>query len=169
MLTFIDRLLNMLAGEIDQYLVLLPVVSFLVFYQVQVWVNGFVVDRGYIPPTLETIFPPLLGHPVITFVAYALILDCADYLLAGTGYQRCERIDMFFRQGTRMTTKTPWFPAHIKPLRKGLYETAIDLPRAQDGIIVRCFWDGTRWLWGETDKPALTNERVWRGLSRDPR
>jgi sterol desaturase/sphingolipid hydroxylase (fatty acid hydroxylase superfamily) len=57
----------------------LPVVSFLVFYQVQVWVNGFVVSLGYIPPTLETIFPSLLGHQVLTFIAYALILDCADY------------------------------------------------------------------------------------------
>jgi len=147
MLTFIDRFFNMLAGEIDQYLVLpllyhfgwmqweelsfdwalicvygffaviatyavcwplealfpierwedrkavltdafytilnrvgvLPVFSFLLFYQVQVWVNGFVVSQGYIPPTLETIFPPLFGHPMVTFVCYALILDCADY------------------------------------------------------------------------------------------
>lgn len=57
----------------------LPIVSFLVFYQVQVWVNGFVVDHGYIPPMLETLIPPLLGHPVLTFLAYALILDCSDY------------------------------------------------------------------------------------------
>jgi sterol desaturase/sphingolipid hydroxylase (fatty acid hydroxylase superfamily) len=57
----------------------LPVVSFLLFYQVQVWVNGFLVGHGYIPPTLETLAPPLLGHPVVTFLAYALILDCADY------------------------------------------------------------------------------------------
>lgn len=57
----------------------LPVVSFLLFYQVQVWVNGFIVAHGYIPPTLETLIPPLFGHPVITFFAYALILDCADY------------------------------------------------------------------------------------------
>jgi hypothetical protein len=30
----------------------LPVVSFLVFYEAQVMVNGFVVAHGYIPPTL---------------------------------------------------------------------------------------------------------------------
>lgn len=58
---------------------LLPIVSFLVFYQVQVAVNAFLVDHGYIPPMLEMIFPPLLGHPVVTFIAYALILDCSDY------------------------------------------------------------------------------------------
>ncbi|WP_312883592.1 sterol desaturase family protein [Paraburkholderia youngii] len=58
---------------------ILPVFSFLLFYQLQVWVNGFVVAHGYIPPTLEMLVPLLLGHPVATFVAYALILDCADY------------------------------------------------------------------------------------------
>jgi sterol desaturase/sphingolipid hydroxylase (fatty acid hydroxylase superfamily) len=57
----------------------LPVVSFLVFYEAQVVVNSFVVAHGYIPPTLEMLVPPLLGHQVITFIVYALILDCADY------------------------------------------------------------------------------------------
>lgn len=57
----------------------LPVVSFLVFYQVQVVVNGFVVAHGYIPPTIETMVPWLMGKPVLTFVVYALILDCSDY------------------------------------------------------------------------------------------
>lgn len=57
----------------------LPIASFLVFYQVQVVVNAFLVSRGYIPPTLETMLPWLLGRPVVTFVIYALILDCSDY------------------------------------------------------------------------------------------
>ena len=57
----------------------LPVTSFLLFYQVQVWVNGLVVKQGYVPPTLETLVPGLLGRPVLTFVIYALILDCSDY------------------------------------------------------------------------------------------
>ncbi|MGH7117566.1 MAG: sterol desaturase family protein [Acetobacteraceae bacterium] len=57
----------------------LPLVTFVVFFQVQVQVNGFLVDHGWIPPTLERLIPPLLGHPVITFFAYALILDFADY------------------------------------------------------------------------------------------
>jgi sterol desaturase/sphingolipid hydroxylase (fatty acid hydroxylase superfamily) len=57
----------------------LPVVSFLVFYQVQVWVNGFLVIHGYIPPMLETMVPFLLGRPILTFLCYALILDCSDY------------------------------------------------------------------------------------------
>ncbi len=57
----------------------LPVVSFLLFYQVQVWFTGMLVDNGFIPPTLETVFPFLFGHPLLTFFVYALILDFADY------------------------------------------------------------------------------------------
>ncbi len=57
----------------------LPVASFLVFYQVQVVVNGFLVAHGYIPPTLETLLPWLIGRPVLAFVIYALILDGSDY------------------------------------------------------------------------------------------
>jgi sterol desaturase/sphingolipid hydroxylase (fatty acid hydroxylase superfamily) len=36
-------------------------------------------DHGWVPPMLETLFPALLGHPVLTFLCYAAILDCADY------------------------------------------------------------------------------------------
>jgi sterol desaturase/sphingolipid hydroxylase (fatty acid hydroxylase superfamily) len=58
---------------------ILPIVNFLLFYQVQVWFTGTLVDNGFIPPTLETLIPPLFGHPLLTFCAYALILDFADY------------------------------------------------------------------------------------------
>jgi len=58
---------------------ILPIVSFLLFYQVQVWFSGLLVDNGFIPPTLETLIPPLFGHPLVTFLIYALILDFADY------------------------------------------------------------------------------------------
>ena len=57
----------------------LPIVSFLLFYQMQVWLSGVLVDNGFIPPTLETLIPPLFGHPLLTFFVYALILDFADY------------------------------------------------------------------------------------------
>ena len=57
----------------------IPIVSFLLFYQLQVLVNGALVDHGVIPPTLETLIPPLFGHPLVTFLIYALILDFADY------------------------------------------------------------------------------------------
>jgi sterol desaturase/sphingolipid hydroxylase (fatty acid hydroxylase superfamily) len=58
---------------------ILPVMTFVLFYQAQVVLDGFLADHGYVPPMLETMFPPLFGHPVITFCLYALILDFADY------------------------------------------------------------------------------------------
>jgi sterol desaturase/sphingolipid hydroxylase (fatty acid hydroxylase superfamily) len=57
----------------------LPIVSFLLFYQVQTWFTGTLADAGFIPPTLETLIPALFGHPLATFLCYALILDFADY------------------------------------------------------------------------------------------
>ena len=42
----------------------LPLVTFVLFYQVQVWLNGTLADHGIVPPTLERLFPPLLGKPV---------------------------------------------------------------------------------------------------------
>jgi sterol desaturase/sphingolipid hydroxylase (fatty acid hydroxylase superfamily) len=57
----------------------IPIVSFLLFYQVQVLFTATLVDAGFIPPTLETLVPPLFGHPLFTFLCYALILDYADY------------------------------------------------------------------------------------------
>jgi sterol desaturase/sphingolipid hydroxylase (fatty acid hydroxylase superfamily) len=57
----------------------LPLVTFVLFYQVQVAVNGWLTDHGWIPPMLERVFPALLGHAVLTFAIYAIILDFADY------------------------------------------------------------------------------------------
>lgn len=57
----------------------LPLVTFVLFYQVQVATNGWLTDHGYIPPTLERAAPFLLGHPVLTFVCYVAILDFAEY------------------------------------------------------------------------------------------
>jgi sterol desaturase/sphingolipid hydroxylase (fatty acid hydroxylase superfamily) len=58
---------------------IIPIVSFLLFYQVQVAFTGAIVDAGFIPPDLETLIPALFGHPLVTFLLYALILDFADY------------------------------------------------------------------------------------------
>jgi sterol desaturase/sphingolipid hydroxylase (fatty acid hydroxylase superfamily) len=57
----------------------MPLVTFVLFYQLQVWLNGFLTDHGYVPPTLEGFFPALMGKPALTFCIYVLILDCADY------------------------------------------------------------------------------------------
>ena len=57
----------------------LPLVTFVLFYKIQTALNGWITDHGWIAPTLEHLIPALLGHPALSFVAYALILDCADY------------------------------------------------------------------------------------------
>ena len=57
----------------------LPLVTFVLFYKVQTALNGWMADQGWVPPMLENGFPWLLGHPVPTFLCYAIILDCADY------------------------------------------------------------------------------------------
>ena len=57
----------------------LPLVTFVLFYRAQVAVNGYLTDEGWVPPTLERLFPFLLGQQVTTFVLYAVILDFADY------------------------------------------------------------------------------------------
>ena len=56
-----------------------PIITFLLFYEVQTIFTGWLVDAGFIPPTLEELVPPLFGHPFLTFWVYALILDFADY------------------------------------------------------------------------------------------
>jgi len=58
----------------------IPIFSFLLFYQVQVSFTAILTDYGFIPPSLDTLIPLLFGHPLITFFAYALILDAADYV-----------------------------------------------------------------------------------------
>ena len=57
----------------------LPLVTFVLFYKLQVALNGWITDHGWIPPTLEALVPSLIGHAVLTFAVYAIILDCADY------------------------------------------------------------------------------------------
>jgi len=57
----------------------LPLVTFVLFYQVQVALNGWITDHGWISPMLERVVPALIGHSLLTFAIYAVILDCADY------------------------------------------------------------------------------------------
>ena len=57
----------------------LPLVTFVLFYQLQVALTGWMTDHGWVPPTLERMVPALLGHHVLTFIAYAIILDFAEY------------------------------------------------------------------------------------------
>jgi sterol desaturase/sphingolipid hydroxylase (fatty acid hydroxylase superfamily) len=58
---------------------ILPLVTYVLFYRAQVAVGGWMADQGWVPPTLESVFPALLGQQAITFVLYAIILDFAEY------------------------------------------------------------------------------------------
>jgi len=57
----------------------LPLVTFVLFYKIQIAMNGWLTDNGWVPPTLEGLFPGLMGHQILTFAIYAIVLDCADY------------------------------------------------------------------------------------------
>ncbi len=56
-----------------------PLVTFVLFYQLQVWLNGVLTDNGWVPPTLERLLPFLMGRQALSFIIYLLVLDCADY------------------------------------------------------------------------------------------
>lgn len=58
---------------------LLPLVTFVLFYQLQTGLNGWLTDHGYVPPTLERLFPALLGQHLLTFLLYMMILDFSEY------------------------------------------------------------------------------------------
>ena len=58
---------------------ILPLVTFVLFYNLQVSFNGWLTDLGWVPPALERVFPVLMGRSLLTFAAYAIILDFADY------------------------------------------------------------------------------------------
>ena len=58
---------------------LLPLITFVIFYQLQAALAGWMTDHGYVPPTLERLFPFLLGAPAVTFFLYVCILDYGEY------------------------------------------------------------------------------------------
>jgi hypothetical protein len=62
--------------------------------------------------------------------------------------------------------RTPWYPAHIKPVRIGWYE--IGAPGASEGKMM--FWDGGLLWWTERNGkvscgPLLPGD-LWRGLTK---
>lgn len=62
--------------------------------------------------------------------------------------------------------RTPWYPPHIKPVRKGLYQATVFI-RSPNNTAPYMRWDGLRWtnpyLGGQ---PCQAQERAWRGLTR---
>jgi hypothetical protein len=79
-----------------------------------------------------------------------------------------------------MSKMTPWFPVHIKPVRRGVYATMYD---TMSGIprVGYSYWDGDRWAnqmadvkWAKTmgQRPSATasawQAKRWRGLAQRP-
>ncbi len=58
---------------------LLPMLAFVVFASAQVRLEGWIADAGWVPPTLETLFPVLQAQPLLAFAVYVVVLDFAEY------------------------------------------------------------------------------------------
>ena len=57
---------------------------------------------------------------------------------------------------------TPWYPAHIKPVRKGLYRTRSKGWPKLAWLVA--WWDGKLWRWAEGENVILSQNRQWRGV-----
>ena len=62
--------------------------------------------------------------------------------------------------------KTPWYPPHIKPVRKGLYQATVFF-YSPDDTAPYMRWDGAQWINPyNDDQPCMEQNRAWRGLSK---
>ena len=58
---------------------LLPLLAFLLLASVQAAWEGWLMEAGVLPPTLEELVPALRDHPLLAFAAYVVVLDFAEY------------------------------------------------------------------------------------------
>ncbi|HWT09881.1 MAG TPA: sterol desaturase family protein [Roseomonas sp.] len=58
---------------------LLPMIAFVLLNSVSAWWAGTVADSGFVPPTLESLFPGLREAPILAFAVYVVILDFGEY------------------------------------------------------------------------------------------
>ena len=58
---------------------IVPAILFLVLTPIGAVIDGYLRFRGYIPPALEALLPPLRGSPLATFIAYVVLLDLGEY------------------------------------------------------------------------------------------
>ena len=69
---------------------------------------------------------------------------------------------------------TPWFSGHIKPARKGLYQTMNRLTNSTgyqhwDGTVWGCFGDGKLSALRYANLASNYQDKAWRGLSSNPK
>jgi sterol desaturase/sphingolipid hydroxylase (fatty acid hydroxylase superfamily) len=58
---------------------LLPLAMFVLFRPIAVAWEAGLARLGFVPPTLETLFPALAAMPFLSFAIYVVLLDLADY------------------------------------------------------------------------------------------
>jgi hypothetical protein len=62
---------------------------------------------------------------------------------------------------------TPWFPADVKPVRPGKYNSSY-----QRDPNVFFYWDGKQWVYGPDSglrgSACTVQDREWRGLAKKP-
>lgn len=57
----------------------LPMVAFVLLASAQAWWEGAIAETGFVPPTLESVFPALREAPLLAFFLYVVILDFGEY------------------------------------------------------------------------------------------
>jgi sterol desaturase/sphingolipid hydroxylase (fatty acid hydroxylase superfamily) len=58
---------------------LLPLIAFVAFASMEARLSGLVADSGWVPPTLETLFPILRDWPLLALCVYIIVLDFGEY------------------------------------------------------------------------------------------
>jgi len=58
---------------------LLPLIAFVLLSSAERTMQGWLADTGFVPPTLETIFPALREMPLLALLLYVVILDFGEY------------------------------------------------------------------------------------------
>jgi len=58
---------------------LLPLIAFVLLSSAERMLNGLLADAGFVPPTLETLFPVLRDMPLLALLLYVVILDFGEY------------------------------------------------------------------------------------------
>ncbi len=58
---------------------LLPLLGFVLFAAIQVRLEGLLADSGWIPPTIEDLWPGLRDAPLLAMAIYIVVLDFFEY------------------------------------------------------------------------------------------
>jgi len=58
---------------------LLPLLAFILFASLESRLSGLVASSGWVPPTLETLFPALRDAPLLALAVYIAVLDFGEY------------------------------------------------------------------------------------------